>query len=271
MSAFTYGGTDVGSSTYNVSLMGMPSTMGMADAKRAAVDRAGDGVSAFVGGVKNQRLTIECAMTASTAAAVWTQMDALRALLDPRNGVQLLVLDVENATALSGAARGYYALLDGPIYPVYYPRGCTFQLFFLVPDGVAVAATATTRTAVDATAAVYEPASAAAVVAGSASAHPVWTVKNTGDAVTAVTMTNVTTGQVCRWTGALATGAWLRLDADRVVVERSTDSGANWSVVTSGLTAADKPLTLRAGVRNEITVATLTAGTVDISYRAEYL
>ncbi len=251
--------------------MGAPSTMGMADAKRAAVDRAGDGVAAFVGGVKNARLTVECAMTASTAAAIWTQMDALRALLDPRAGERLLVLDFEGATALSGAARGYYALLDGPIHPSYYPRGCTFQLYFLVPTGKALAVTATTRTAVDATATLYEPATAGQVAAGSTSAHPVWTLKNTGAAASGVTMTNVTTGQVCRWTGALATGAWLRLDADRVLVERSTDSGTNWSVVTSGLTAADRPLALRAGARNEITVTGLAAGTVDISYRAEYL
>lgn len=265
MSGLTFGGVDLGGSTYGVALMGVPSTMhGMADAKRSAIDTAGDGAVSFVGGVKNSRLTIECAITATSAAATRTQLDAVLGVLDPRKGVQLLSLAFDTT-------RSYYAILDGPVYPVFYPAGCTFQLNFLLPDGMAVAASATSRTGVDATATLYEPSSSSAVVAGNTAAHPVWLIKNTGDPVTGLTMTNVTTGQVCVWTGLLATGAWLRLNADTILVERSTDSGTNWTTVTSGLSDADKPLTLRAGARNQITIATLTAGTVDLTYRAEYL
>jgi hypothetical protein len=112
----------------------------------------------------------------------------------------------------------------------------------------------------------------AVLCAGNAVAVPVWTVTNTDAAtVGSVTLTNVTRSEALLWTGSLAQNAKLRIDSQRMYVERSTDGGTNWTGVMSGLRLGDPFPGLSPQVQNACTLEGLVAGTLGISYYARWL
>ena len=110
-------------------------------------------------------------------------------------------------------------------------------------------------------------------VGGNWYAYPIWIIKQTDTTtITSVTLANATTTETIVWTGSLAEDDWLRLDSNPMNfrIEKSTDDGTSWTDAIGGADGGIVP-SLNGGVSNSLSVTGVTAGAVDIYYRAEYL
>lgn len=105
-------------------------------------------------------------------------------------------------------------------------------------------------------------------VGGDRNPKPVWVIKNTGAASSAVSLYNETTGELAAWSGTLPTGAWLRFNRSDKSVEVSVDSGGTWTNVISGLSGG-VPRLLGAAT-NTVWVYGIETGTLDVTYYAVY-
>ena len=89
--------------------------------------------------------------------------------------------------------------------------------------------------------------------------------------VTSVTLANSTTGETVTWTGALSSGHWLKFDTARGVIEKSTDSGGNWTNVNYGVSGSYQDVRLKGGVQNTLVVTGVSSGTLTVTYTGRYL
>jgi len=105
---------------------------------------------------------------------------------------------------------------------------------------------------------------------GTSWALPVWTIHNTGGPAIDVTLENVTTEETLRMLGGLASGHYFRIDSDRKHVEKSGD-GATWMNGMTSKTAGDPFPRLQAGVRNEVLVTGIAAGTLVATWRPRWI
>lgn len=113
---------------------------------------------------------------------------------------------------------------------------------------------------------------ASGVAPGTAPASPVWVVKNTsGGASGALTLANSTTGESVSTSAGIANGHWLRFDAVRKIIERSTDSGGSWASFMAYRGSARNIPGLNPQVQNACTLTGLTGGEITITYRARFL
>jgi hypothetical protein len=137
--SFTYNGTDFGGANYDLTLLDIPQLPGMADPRMEKFILSGaDGARTGAAFLAPLYFSMTCMVQGSTHQDLIENMNRIRALLDPRLGEQLLVIDDETNIAAT-VNRGYYARLNGPIHIVsetltYFK----FQLNWMVPSGHAV-------------------------------------------------------------------------------------------------------------------------------------
>jgi len=261
-----YNGTDLSGSTYGLTvledsfpLMGQPQT----DVQ---------GIAQWYGGVSRCPgfgplvIPVSCVVTGSSASDLMAKLDALKYLLNPKNGEKTLRFDWLSA-------RYWYAVLSNP--GALSAVGVTWKRFDLVfVAGDSRAYSTTNRTSPDFTinSNPYSMTveSGPTAVAGTAPADCVWVIKNTsGGTVTSLTLNNETTQESMTWVGSLANGNWLRISTATGLVEKSTDSGANWSASMT-LSGAFILPTVQGGVANTVTLTGFSAATVTLAYTARY-
>jgi predicted phage tail component-like protein len=260
--SFSFDGTDMAGASYSLTLQREAVPM------IAPLDVASYNVPYAYGGyvygtnVQPLSITCNCVITGTSISNLWTKIDAIKAKLYT-NETKALIFDYLST-------RRYLArLTEFGAASFLGTTGAEFTLTFIAPMGIAEATSATTQTVtVDETPESFNvPASS--VVAGTAYAHPVWTYTAAGS-VTSLTLANTTTSESVTWAGTLASGHMLRFDAERMIVEKSTDSGTSWTADMSGVNSGVFP-TLQPAVANACTLTGATAGSLGISYRARYL
>jgi len=216
--------------------------------------------------LKPRYMNVEGVVLAHTRRDLQDNMDDIKAVLDPRNGSKLMSLD-------SWPDRGWYGVLNGPINAQPLGgSGLRVQLNFALVDGVAVSLTETTQTvSVDETPEGFN-CTAAGVVAGNEVTRPVWLVTNTAaGTITSVVLANTTRSETMTWTGSLAQNNILRIDSDRLHVEKSTDGGTTYTNNLLYTSAASEWPKLTGGVQNACTLTGVTAGSVVVTYRARWI
>lgn len=97
---------------------------------------------------------------------------------------------------------------------------------------------------------------------------PVWTIKNTGAALSGTLTLQGITSQENPWafTGVLDTNEWLRLTRETGAVEFSDNSGGSWSNVIAD--SSGQIPKLLGGQNNSVKLFNLTAGTLLLDYFA---
>lgn len=265
--SFSYNSTDCGGSTYGVTVLESDICMlSQPNTSIVPVALSFGGVSRG-NGYQPLSIALKVVVTGSSASDFMSKMDALKYLLDPRNGEKKLALDYITD-------RYWYAILnskiDVPGPGIYHKQ---FDLEFIAADSRAYSTT--NRTSPDFTISsspqTLTVESGPTAVAGTAPADPVWTIKNTsGGTITTLTLNNTTTSESTTWVGSLANGNWLRITVATGLVEKSTDSGATWATAMT-LTGSFTLPTLAGGVANIVTLTGLSSGTVVLAYTARYL
>ncbi len=268
---FTFNSVDLG--TYGLTVLHGSDDQALPEGRVDLIETGGE-----YGGVAQgvtyapRRWTLECLVKGTTRDEFRGFLDTVMYTLRPTQGDKLYV--AQGMSLLTAALRrGRYCRVVGAIdLKVLSGLAARLSVGFVAADPLEYALSATTQNVtVDQSPESFNVA-AAAVVAGTAVAVPVWTITNTDAAtVGVVTLNNVTRGESLQWTGALAQNAKLRVDSQRCYIERSTDGGTNWTGVMSGLRLGDPFPGLTPGVQNSCTLVGLAAGTLGVSYYARWL
>lgn len=225
-----------------------------------------DGANVQARTMKPKYIQCVCQISGTTRDALFTNIDAINAVLDPRNGVKLLTLDC-------WPGRSHYARLNAPLHASAKGEAAVVvQVQFIVPTGQGCSTLEITQSvAISASPTAFDvPASGS--VAGNAYCRPVWVLTNTAaGAATAITLSNAETGDTFDWTGSLAQNEQLRVDAERCHCEKSTDGGTTWTTQMLRVTAGSEWPRLSGGASNACTVTGISTGTLGITYRGVYL
>jgi hypothetical protein len=194
-----------------------------------------------------------------------TKIDALTLLIDPSNGDKDIVLD--NRMDRKWTGRLASAIFDVPAGASSYR---TTLNFMVQPHAEAVSETTQNITVDETPESFTVPASG--TLDGSMTAKPVWLYTHTGAIVTSLTLANSTTSQTVKVTGFnIFNTHQIRFDAERQIVERSTDGGSSFSSIMEFLDTTDKTFPeLAPNVSNSCSVTGSTTGTLAITYRARY-
>jgi len=271
---FSFNSIDVDAATYGYlkveSFQPHPSADPVLDLQPYGGGR--DGASSQSARLKPLYFTYACIMRGTSAKNLLECRDALAALLDPRNGVKLLVPDWE--TSLDSAVnRGYYAQRNGPL--LFEPKGAKVvrvNINWVVPDGYAVSAAEQSQTSIaidESPESITVPASG--TVIGNDYAEPVWILTNTDStALSTFTLANTTTSETFVWTGTMAQDDKVKVDTKRCHCEKSTDGGTTYSTSMPGVGTAQVFPRLQGGAANTVTVTGFVAGTLDITYRGRF-
>jgi phage-related protein len=238
-----------------------------ADPQLNLVDLPGrDGGHVYGSHYGTRRITIPVRVEGDDAADLRDKMDSIMWLLRSSRGNAYWKLD-------SLPDRLAYGRLGaGVVFRPSGPRLARGVLQVVCPSAFLLSTTETVQTVSVAASPKSFNVQAADAVEGTAPAAPVWVVKNTsGGTSSALTLENVTTAEKVSTSTGIANGAWLRFDADRMTIEKSVDSGANWtSFMAFRGTYKNIPL-LVPGQVNSCVLTGLTAGSIEITYRARYL
>lgn len=258
-----YNGTDLSGASYGLTVLETEAPF-MA---KPQVDV--QGVAQWFGGISRSpgfdalTIPVPCVVSGSSASDLLTKLDALRLVLNPRNGQKTLKFDYMSN-------RYWYAVLANPgdlsAVGVSWKK---FNLVFVAGDSRAYSTSdrATPDFTIN-----TNPYTMTETPAGTATADPIWIIKNTsGGTVTSLTLNNTTTVESVTWVGSLANGDWLKVDIPRGVIEKSTDSGANYTDSMSGVSGSFILPTLKPSVVNSITLTGFSAATVVLTYTARYL
>lgn len=232
------------------------------------------GVAQWYGGVSRSpgfgplMIPVRCVVGGDSASDLVAKLDALKYALNPRNGEKTLRFDWMST-------RYWKAVLSniGDL-SAHGVRWKEFDLAFVAGDCRAYSTTNRTSPDFTVNSDPYSMTveSGPTAVAGTAPCDPVWVIKNTsGGNVTSFTLENETTGDSISWAGTLANNDWIRLDIARGVVEKSTDSGANWTNANSGVVGSYADIVLSGSVTNTVTLTGFSAATVVLTYTARYL
>lgn len=193
------------------------------------------------------------------------KLDALRLLMNPRNGDKSIKFDHQ-------ADRYYLGRLNEAVNWKYYgPCVARAVLHFLCADPLAYSTTETTQT-ITVTETPYDTtAPSVGVVAGTEYARPVWTVKNTGvSSVPWVEIWNTTTNELIRSKQSIAHNAYVRFDSERERLQKSSD-GTNWEDIMLKIDEFKQFPRLAPGVSNSVQIGGLASGVVTVKYRARFL
>lgn len=273
--AFTYNGTDFGDSDHGLTILGNGIHDGADPRIEANPIGGADGGYTDGGQFSFLRFAWNCIVEGSSAQDLAIKMGNVKAGLKVSAPKLLLpyfyqVYDADNN-------KGYFARSNGPTQPqVIGKKSCRFLINWIVDRPFAVSATASGQsgTAIDASPkTIYEPTAGDEVVRGNSTARPVWILVNT-DSVTITTLTldNVTRGESCTVTVGLAQNDQLKIDSERQHIEKSTDGGTTWTNAMSEFDIENEDfIHLSAAARNELTVTGFVAGTLDVTYRGEFL
>ena len=273
--SLSFNGTYLGTSDYNVLLRRAPRSM-MGDPDVDFLRFGGrDGGESQGAIIKPRFWTDVCEIEGDSRADVMTKMDNVKLVLDPRLGAKVLKYDgLSDLTAAT--SRQIVARINGPILPNWKGNTIQFNINWMAPSAHEQALSSSSETpTIDADPKTFHvPDSAAEVIGGSTEIRPVYLLENTsGGNVTAITLTSVTRTQVLRWTGILSDTHFIRIDANRQHIERSS-SGAFAGEETSamsGLTAGDPFPLLTSRVRNEFTLAGFSAANLTVTFTEEFL
>jgi len=273
-SSMTFGGTYLGGASYGVKVLRGPLEL-LPEPRLDVQDTGRDGAVSQGSYYKARYFAVNGIIIGTSYDDLYSKLDAVTAILDPTLGNQLLVLDQHRMLGAS-RKRGIYCRMTGGIQGFHTgPNAFEFQITFVAdyPFWVTEDAQGQTATAISATpTTVYEPTGASDVVSGNRAARPVYTITNTNaSSIASVTLASVTRSQTMAVTVSLAQNNQLRIDCERMHVEKSTDAGATWASAMTGVTSAQVFPLLTAGVRNQLTVTGVTTGTITIAYRGEFL
>ena len=190
--SFSFNSTDLGGANYGLTVLenSFPFLAQPNIDVRIVAQQFG-GVSRF-GSFGTLVIPIRCVVTGSTAADLWTKMDAIRTILDPQLGEKNLQLDWITDRywkALLGSS------IEAGISGVYHKE---FDMRFVASDSRAYSTT--TRSSPDFTITTTPQTltveSGPTAVVGTADADCVWVIKNTsGSTVTSLILNNTTKTQ----------------------------------------------------------------------------
>lgn len=259
--------TDLSGDTYG--LLVEPGAIGFGPTPQTSIAQTPgrDGGHIYNTRYSGRTATIPIRVEGDSAADLKTKLDAVAYFLRASRGNGYYKLD-------SFDDRLFYGRLDGRLdFDFYGPRMARATLQLISPEAFLYAATETTQTeTISASPTTFDVPNGGADVAGTAPASPVWIIKNTaGSTSGAITFESLTRSEVFNTTTGLGNNHWARLDVARGILERSTDSGANWSAwMTARGNYTDIPR-LSPQTSNSIRITGITAGEVVCTYRARFL
>jgi hypothetical protein len=218
---------------------------------------------------------LNCAVRATTKAALQTNMDSITGILNPMLADQVILFDdfpdrrfigrVVSVSAPEVKGRWGFA------FTVTVSTMAHLQSLGETNASQPIASSPDTLTIAN--------------VTGNVSRIPVEIyIRNTtgGDlASTAITVANDTTGDTITWKGTLQDDRWLRFGSIdtkgrfAATIEKSDGTGADpeaeaYTSVESGYQSGDW-VRLKGGVDNDITITGVSAGTIEYTYRGRYL
>ena len=259
--SFSYAGTDL--STQGLFVTGYDGMFTMGDPKMTTIALGGENGSVTNADFLRAKFgNMGCVVKGISTTDTQTKMDAIKVLLDPRNGKQNLILDAVTN-------RVFKARLNGPIRPSPWGSwGSRFTLNFIMEDGCSFATSETTENlTID-----ESPESDIISVGGTEYSRPVYTItQNAAGGAVTVTLTNTTTNESIIWSGSLTSTDELRIDSERRVVEISTDAGSTFTNAMSGKNAGGVFPRLKPAVSNTLTVTGLTDASMATVYTARYI
>jgi len=270
MDGFTFNGVEY-SKDNGILLMKLPGFFNMSPNKFSVQDNASKGGSLYsFQGNRGKQIAINFAVVADSLQELYNRVDELKLELDSSLGEKVLSLWFEDDLEIP---RQYRAFVQDELLVDFISNySATCSVTFFVTTGFAETQseyeesyTITTNPET-----VSVPETSGEVVPGTVEALPVIVIKNTGTLTSQIIISNATSGKSCTWNGTLENGQWLRMDAQRIHVEKSVDSGSNWVSVVSGLSETDRPIKLSPNVVNEITLEGISGGTMEVTYRGRY-
>lgn len=212
-----------------------------------------------------KHIVLECKVTGDDESDRQDKLDSI---------IYNLVTNADRALWLDHqTGRFYMARLVEASDPEWVGKQAVrLTLTFVARDGRAYSDTLTTQTTnLTGTGGSWN-VGASAAVGGSIFNNPMWTIKSMGSgSASGVTLSNVTRNETLVVSGAFTSGEWIRIDStpDIMLVEKSVDSGANWTNImprVSGVFPCLSP-----GVQNAMTVSGfVNTGTVVATYRERY-
>lgn len=266
--AFHFDGTDMSGSTYGCVLeRDAWEILAAPQVYVQSVAQAYGGVGRH-GGFGSRNFSLPVVVIGTSRSDLLTKLDSIKTKLNPAQGEKQLKFD-------TFGDRYWNAILSGPIKQEFLGLvAARLALEFIAPDSRAYSTT--TRSSPDFSITTNPQTmtveSGPTVVAGTADADCVWIIKNTsGGAVTSLTLNNTTKNEGVTWAGTLGNNEWLRITTSTGLVEKSTDSGANWTNVMGNITGSFVLPTLKAGVANSMTLTGIGTATVTLTYTARYL
>lgn len=223
MSGFSFGG--VHSSVHGVTVLGAPTLPVLPDVKMGEYDLGvAEGSVVDPVSFKAGNLQLDLVVTAASPDALQTALDGIKAWLSPLSGPKLLMPDwqrFEDATL----DRGWYAVLNGPLYEIVLPgrMSARLQANFKIPDPAQYGATESHIIAFGVTSII----SVVLAAGGSLDGLPSVTASAGGDAE--VTVTDGVRGVVF----SLTDGASVRMNSRAQTVARLVDG--RWSAAYSAV------------------------------------
>jgi len=261
--------TDCSGSTYGLNVLDWDVAVMPAARVRSATAGHLSGAWPQCGQMEPHELNVTVQITGDDSDDLRDKLDALKFLLDPRNGEQCIKLDAMND-------RFWYVM---PVKPalgnVRGARSIKTTLVFNAFDPFAYSTTETNQNgALSGSTNITVPA--AGTVAGTEYALPTIECQNTGSTASIFTVENTTTGDKSsadvptpnngevrvRW--AQRRQPWME--------GQITAFGITWSSSNAYLNSdTNNGIRLQPGVANSLTISGFTTGTYDITYRARYI
>jgi hypothetical protein len=220
-------------------------------------------------------LTLTCKVSATSWATLCAKIDNIKAVLDPRLGHCIILIDGIIDRCWSGF------LLDGVDWGWVAAHANQFDLTFTLTSPMAYGLNAPddqTVTVSSSPTSFKVPADsvptplATDIVPGTEAAYPEWIIKVTPGASQLI-LASTTTGETITLS-SISAGDWVKLDRATQHITRSSDSGTTWvsamSKVPAQATTPNIPR-LAPGVQNELTLTGLSSGEIVIAYTPRYL
>ncbi len=256
--SFSYNAVDYGDSNHRVHVVSrehleLPALRG--ESRQLALR---DGSASFGTTYGGRSDILECEIEASTKAdRIAKVAQVVSDLLDSRSGELALIFGWRTA-------RTYLSKLVSPVNADLFLAGATFRLVFAASHPWAIAASETNEVE-----SISGDSTFNIAIGGEHPVNPSWTIKNTGaQTAGAVTLQNVTRGELFTFAGPLIAGEWLRMFKLAGVIERDNATGGSpW---TNAISGASGPIPrINGGATNQIKVFGVASGTLLLDYFAE--
>jgi hypothetical protein len=258
--------TDLSGSSYGVTVE-TTEVSGMPDVQASVSGLPGsNGALVYGRGFGPRTIDATLRVVGNDAANLQGKIDNILYLIDPRRGVGWWKFDHQADRIWNGAVvRGFGSVVRGN-------RMARLPLQIQLASALAYGVDETTQTVTVSGSPQAFSVPGSGVLGGTASAEPVWLVKNTSGSTSGVlTLANSSTAETVSTSVGIANGHWLRFDRARQIIERSTDSGVSWTSFMSSRGAQRNIPTLAAKQGNSCALTGLTGGEIVITYRTRFI